>query len=193
MSTDIRSDDLTKELVTSAHFNLAKVQEILEKYPDMLEVAFPWRENDPETPIQAAAHMGNVPIAEYLLSKGAPLAIYTAAMLGRTADVKRLLNEDPANAKLDGAHGIPLMSHVALSGNTEIAELVLAAGANTGLSFALHAAVSREHINMVKWLLEHGAIDFTVKDFQGNTPLAYAVEHGLDEIAQLLRDAGAVE
>jgi ankyrin repeat protein len=191
MPTAISSDDPVKEFVTAAHFNLEKVQEMLHKQPELLEIAYPWREDDPETAIMAAAHMGSRPIAEFLLEKGAPLAIYTAAMLGLKDEVRRLLDEDPANAKQYGAHFIPLMSHVALSGDTEIAEMVYAEGGTEGISFALHAAVAGGHFAMTQWLLDHGANDLNVKNFQEKTPLQVAEERGLDDIITLLKKYGA--
>lgn len=191
MPTRIDNSDTVKDFVTAAHFNFDKVQEMLAVDPDLLEAAYPWQENDPETAIMAAAHMGNVPMAEFLLEQGAPLAIYTAAMLGRKEDVAHLLVQDAANAKQGGAHGIPLMSHVALSGDTDIAEMVFAAGGTDSLSFALHAAINKGHLKMVKWLIEHGATDFSVKNFQDKTPLQVAVENNFDAIATLLREHGA--
>jgi uncharacterized protein len=191
MPTIISSDEQAKEFVTAAHFNLERVREMLTKQPELLQIAYLWREDDPETAIMAAAHMGNRPIAEFLLEQGAPLAIYTAAMLGRKDDVKRMLDEDPTQAKVHGAHSIPLMSHVALSGDTEIAEMVLARGGDEGLSFALFSAINGGHVNMVRWLLDHGATDLTVKNFQEKTPLQLAEENGLTDIAALLRERGA--
>jgi ankyrin repeat protein len=193
MPTRIDNSDTVKDFVTAAHFNFDKVKEMLAADPDLLEAAYPWQENDPETAIMAAAHMGNVPIAEFLLEQGAPLAIYTAAMLGRKDDVAHLLVQDAANAKQGGAHGIPLMSHVALSGDTDIADMVFAAGGTEGISFALHAAINKGHLNMVKWLIEHGATDFSVKNWQDKTPLQVAVENNFDDIAALLREHGATE
>lgn len=193
MPTRIDTSETVKDFITAAHFNLDKVREMLAADPDLLEAAYPWQENDPETAIMAAAHMGNVPIAEFLLDQGAPLAIYTAAMLGRKEDVAHLLAQDAANAKQGGAHGIPLLSHVALSGDTAIADMVFAAGGTEGLSFALHAATGKGHLKMVEWLIEHGATDLNVKNWQDQTPLQVAVENNFDEIAAVLRDHGAAE
>jgi ankyrin repeat protein len=185
---NVSSSDDVKAFVTAAHFSLEKVKQTLVERPDLLNVAYLWQEGDAETAIQAASHMGSVEIAEYLLEHGAPLEIYTAAMLGRVNDVRLMLADDPANAKMRGAHGIPLMTHVALGGSLEIAELVLNAGGTEGISFALHGAIARCDTEMVRWLLDHGATDLNVKNYQDRTPLEVAVDNGCDEIAVILRE-----
>jgi ankyrin repeat protein len=190
---NVSSTDDVKAFVTAAHFSLEKVKQTLAERPDLLNSAYLWQEGDAETAIQAASHMGSVEIAEFLLEQGATLAIYTAAMLGRANDVRLMLADDPANAKIRGAHGIPLMTHVALGGSIEIAEMILAAGGTEGISFALHGAIARCDTDMVRWLLDHGATDLNVKNYQDKTPLEVAIDNGCDEIAVILRDrAGAV-
>jgi ankyrin repeat protein len=191
LQSNVSSTEEVKAFVTAAHFSLDKVKQILAEQPDLLNVAYLWQEGDAETAIQAAAHMGSVEIAEYLLEHGAPLEIYTAAMLGRVDGVRLMLADDPANAKRRGAHSIPLMTHVALGGNLEIAELVLSSGGNEGISFALHGAIARCDTDMVRWLLDHGATDLDVRNYQDKTPLEVAVENDCDEIAVLLRERGA--
>src|SRR2546422_216402 len=101
--------ELIRDFVIASHMDLEKVKRMYEEHPALLNAAHPWKESDHETAVQAAAQMGNVAVAEYLLSKGAPLEICTAAMLGRTEDVKRLLSRDPKDIGATGAHGIPLL------------------------------------------------------------------------------------
>src|SRR4051794_33375636 len=96
--------ELVQELVNNAHGNLARVKEILGEHPELLNERSPLD----ESPLAAAAHVGNRPIAEYLLSLGAPLDVCTAAMLGRRDTVSEMLERDPGQAKALGAHGIPL-------------------------------------------------------------------------------------
>lgn len=193
MPATIRTDDDAKDFVTAAHFSLEKVQQLLAADPALLDVAYLWREDDPETAIQAAAHMGNHPIAEYLLAQGAPLAIYTAAMLGRVDDVRQMLDADASRTRQRGAHGFTLMWHVALSGHEDLATLVYDRGAREGFSHALHAAISQGHAGMVDWLLHHGADDLMIQDFRGRTPLQAALEAGHESIAGMLRHHGARE
>lgn len=186
--SNIDSTETARAFVTAAHFSLDKVKQMLTEQPDLLHVAYLWQEGDAETAIQAAAHMGSVEIAEYLLEQGAPLEITAAAMLGRADDVRLMLADDPANAKRRGAHNIPLMTHVALGGSLEIAEMVLTAGGDEEISFALHGALARCDTDMVRWLLDHGATDLNVKNYQDKTPLDVAVENGCHEIVRLIEE-----
>ena len=85
---------LIDELVGNAHGNMARVQEILTAHPELVNAASRWG----ETPVQAAAQMGDRAMTEYLLGLGAPLDICTAAMLGRGDIVEVMLATDPAQA-----------------------------------------------------------------------------------------------
>ena len=182
-----------REFVIACHGDLEKVKRMLSVSPELLDAAYPWKDNDRETPIQAAAQVGNSAIAEYLLEKGAPLEICTAAMLGRKDDVERLLAEDPDSIRATGAHGIPLLTHAAFSSNLELLQILFQHGPETGVSSAFHNAVSKGYYDIVRWLLENGRPDLGWKNFQGKTALAVATERKHDAIAQLLRDHGATE
>ena len=184
------SPDLVEEFVIAAHSDLPRVQELYEQEPGLLNI--PWARFD-ETALGAASHMGDRPIAEYLLDKGAPMTVCTAAMLGMTERVQEYLDADPSLANARGAHGIPIMFHAAMSGNTDVTELLLAHGGGEGMSDALHGAINYGHKDMVVWLLAHGADDVNVLNFEDKTPLAVAMEKGYGEIAELLRQHGGVE
>jgi uncharacterized protein len=188
MSTIVPSPaEEIREFVIAGHGNLEKVKEMLSERPDLLNLSHEWGPNDTETALQAAAHVGNRDIAEYLLTQGAPLDICTAAMLGRQQDVQHLLQEETTLINATGAHGIPLMAHVALSGNVNLAQMLTQNGAKTGMSMALSNAVSKGHVEMTRWLLENGDPDVEWKNFQGKTALQIAIEQDSAEIAELLR------
>ena len=91
--------DQLREFVIAGHGDLHKVQAMLADCPTLLNATYEWKENDTETAIQAAAHVGNVAVAEFLLAQGAPLEICTAAMLGRIPDVDQLLRNDLTNSR----------------------------------------------------------------------------------------------
>jgi ankyrin repeat protein len=107
-------------------------------------------------------------------------------MLGRQEEVERLLAEDPQKIHARGAHGIPLLAHAALSGNVDLARLLVSRGAREGMSYALSNAVNRGDPGMTRWLLENGAPDLQWKNYQGKTALEIAVDRGFSEIAGLL-------
>jgi ankyrin repeat protein len=185
--------DVIREFVLAGHFSLEKVQQMLSERPDLLNRHFEWRPNDTETAIQAAAHVGNRAIAEYLLEQGASLEICTAAMLGRQAEVERQLQENPAKIDLSGAHGIPLLTHAALSGDVALVEMLTRRGATEGVSSALSMAVNKGHLDMTQWLLENKSPDLGWKNYEEKTALTIATERGNTEIADLLRKHGATE
>ncbi len=186
--------EFIREYVIAAHFDLARVKELLAEHPALLNVAFQWGEDDFEDGLGAASHVGNRAIAEFYLAQGVPLTICTAAMLGRVHDVKKFLNDDPSLATAKGAHKITLLFHTAMSGKTEIANLLVERGGGEGATHAIHGAINFGHLDMTRWLLEHGAKDdVEVLNYEGKTPLQKASELGHTEIADLLRSYGATE
>jgi uncharacterized protein len=185
--------EIIREFVIAAHFNLEKVRAMSADKPALLTVQHQWGENDYEDGLGAAAHVGNRPIAEFFLEQGVPISICAAAMLGRTDEVAAFIRADAAQANARGAHQIPILFHAALSGQTDLTTLLLDAGCNEGFDDALHAAIMRGHPDMVNWLLEHGASDLQVLNYEGKTPLKKAVELGHTAIADVLRSRGAVE
>lgn len=176
---------LIDELVGAAHGNMARVQEILGAHPELVDAAARWG----ETPVQAAAQMGDRAMAEYLLEMGAPLDICTAAMLGRGDVIDAMLTADPTQAKAEGAHGLPVLYYPVAHGELAIAERLLAAGAlvnaGNGIATPLHSAVMFNQPVMARWLLDQGA-DRGATDYNGQTPLQMADEKGLDEMVALL-------
>lgn len=184
------SPDLVREFVIAGHGNLEKVNEMLGSTPELLNAANEWSPGDRESAIQAAAHVGSVTVAEYLLSQGAPLEICTAAMLGRRQEIERMLAAEPSLTRAKGAHGIPLLTHAALSGDTGVVQMLFERGAREGASAALSNAVGKGHREVVRWLLERASPDLGWKNFQGKTALAIAEERGHEEIAHMLREHG---
>lgn len=181
--------EVVKAFVIAAHGDLDRVQQMLAEEPGLLNVPHPWSETDWETPVAAAAHVGNRPIAEFLLEQGAPLEICTAAMLGRREEVSQMLATDPAQAQARGAHSIPLMSHVALGGDVAVAEMILAQGAQGTdvMDAALHMAVAAGQEEMVRWLLENNLADVNRRNSQGQTLLEIAEQQRRETMADLLR------
>ncbi|MEA2573038.1 MAG: uncharacterized protein QOH93_336 [Chloroflexia bacterium] len=189
-TTNELSQELVEQFVIAAHSDEEKVREMHAQQPYLVNAT--WEKFD-ETALQAASHMGNRSIARYLISQGAHADITTHAMLGDAEQVARCLEADPSQATAKGAHGITVMYHAALSGKPEIAELLVAHGGGEGINHALHAAVGFGHLDMVRWLLENGAQNVNVLDFENKTPLSVALANGHTEIADLLREHGGTE
>ena len=183
------ADESVREFMIAAHQDLERVKTVLAEHPELLNIRYRWGEGNTETPLGAAAHVGNREIAEYLLAQGAPLTICAAATLGRAGDVARFLEEDPAQAQATGAHNIPLMLHVALGGRVDIAQMVVTHGGGgaAALNLLLHVATARGEKELVAWALVQGA-DPAATNNKGQTPLQVAREQGHEEIAALLAE-----
>lgn len=176
-----------REFVIAGHWDLPKVKAMLAEHPQLLHAKQQWADNDFETAIQAASHAGSPHVALFLLEQGAPMAIYTAAMLGRKDTVQDLLRTDPDQINAVGAHGIPLLPHAAFSGNVELVEMLYEGGAKSGVSMALSNAVGHGHAKVVRWILAHGNPKLDWKNYEGKTALDIAAERGHQEILDMLR------
>jgi hypothetical protein len=114
---------LVREIVGASHGNFARVREAVEKQPALARASVDWGFGDWETCIDAAAHVGNKPIAEFLLSHGARPTIFSAAMMGQLDAVKAFVAARPGIQRTLGPHGITLMSH-ARAGGADAAAVV---------------------------------------------------------------------
>lgn len=116
--------DLVREMVGVSHFNIDRVRELLEMHPALVNAAWDWGFGDWETALGAAAHTGRREIAELLLSRGARLDLFAAAMLGHLSVVRSIIETSPGIQRTRGPHGIPLLDHAEAGG--EPAEAVVA-------------------------------------------------------------------
>src|SRR6478736_8808098 len=110
------SAELVLDFVKNAHGNFERVKELLEKNPTLLNATWDWGNGDFESGMEAAGHTGRVQIAEYLLSKGARMNIFCAAMLGRMDIVKPTLEAYPNLKSSKGPHGLALIHHAEKGG-----------------------------------------------------------------------------
>jgi uncharacterized protein len=178
-----------KAFVIAGHGNLEKVKTMLEAEPQLLNQAFEWRPGDFETALQGAAHVGNVDIAEFLLQKGAPLELPSAAMLGRKDFIEQMLEANPEAINTTGAHGITLLTHAALSGDVSLVSSLYERGATTGADMATNLAVDCGYREVVQFLLETAKPDLTWKNFKGLNALEVAREGNDAELIALLEGA----
>lgn len=114
---------LVHEFVLKAHADLERVQQLLEQEPLLVNAVTDWGGGDWETGLGSAAHMGNRPIATYLIEHGARIDIFAAAMLGHLDIVKAIITQYPAMRHARGPHTIPLIAH-AEAGGTEAADVL---------------------------------------------------------------------
>ena len=130
-------------MVTVAHFDLKRVQELVEARPSLANAAWDWGFGDWESALGAASHMGNRPMAEYLISRGARPTIFSAAMLGQLDVVKAFVAAQPSVQQIRGPHGISLLAHARAgqAGASRVLEYLQSLGdADQAVSVALPEA-----------------------------------------------------
>jgi hypothetical protein len=103
-------------MVTVSHFSLSRVQEFVEARPSLARAAWDWGFGDWETALGAASHMGNRPIAEYLIGKGARPSLFSAAMMGQLDVVRAFVAAQPGVQRIRGPHSISLLAHAQAGG-----------------------------------------------------------------------------
>lgn len=146
-------DDAVREIVGVSHSNLARVKELVTARPALARAGWDWGFGDWETAIDAASHVGNKPIVEYLLANGARPTIFTAVMLGQIATVKAMFAALPAYQRTRGPHGLTMMVHARAGGegNTEMVKYLESLGdadpqyANLPLTDAEQVAIAGDY------------------------------------------------
>ena len=118
-----QTPELVREMVTVSHFDLNRVKELVEARPSLARAAWDWGFGDWETALGAASHMGNRGIAEYLIQKGARPSLFSATMLGQVDVVKAFVAAQPGVQRIEGPHGISLLSHAKAGGEASRAVL----------------------------------------------------------------------
>ena len=108
--------EIVKEFVTVAHGKFDRMKEMLENDHLLLHVSNDWGGGDYESAIEAAGHVGNKEIANYLLAKGARYNIYLACMLGHLETVKNVLTFNSSLLNSKGPHGFTMLHHAKQGG-----------------------------------------------------------------------------
>jgi Ankyrin repeats (many copies) len=186
---------LVAAFVGAGHNNLSRVRGMIAQEPTLVFATWDWGGGDWETALGGASHTGHREIALYLLSQGARIDAYCAAMLGERDVMFALLKANPSVATTKGPHGYTLLFHAAISGEVAIAEALkpLLSPNAKDYNQALSAAARDGRLEMTKWLLENGVTDPNVPDGFNKTALMFAIEKKFSEIEALLRSHGAGE
>jgi len=108
--------EMVREMVIVSHYDLKRVRELVEARPALAGAAWDWGFGDWENALGAASHMGNRPIAEYLIGKGARPSLFSAAMLGQLEVVKAFVAAQPGVERIRGPHSISLLAHAKVGG-----------------------------------------------------------------------------
>jgi ankyrin repeat protein len=186
--------DFINEFVRLAHFDADRVKHLMKIAPGLIGARATWD----ESAVEAASHMGLVPLARHLADHGAPVSTCTATLLGLQDRVEALVKSDAACLRERGAHDIALLAYTAYGDQRpEIADFLLRSGAGVearafGLT-TLHIAASKGHIQLADILLAHGAdVNASAKSRgEATTPLAAAVKGKRDQMVEFLKSRGA--
>src|SRR5258708_38611048 len=104
-----RGIELGRMFVANGHGDVDAVRSALEDEPTLANAAWDWGGGDWETALGAAGHMGRRDIAELLMTHGARIDLFVAAMLGEIEIVIAILEAHPEMRDSLGPHGIPLL------------------------------------------------------------------------------------
>ena len=180
---------LINEFVIVSHFSPERMQKLLRQCPDLLNT----RSSFDELAVEAGAHSGRQDIAGFLLDRGAPYSICTAAMFGETKVVKRMIEEDSARIRERGPHDFLITFYPAFgTGSIEVMEILAARGADLASNVrernALHVAAEFGQIDLSLYLVSKGLNPrqkaFTFKGYLDAIELARDSKH--PELANML-------
>lgn len=102
---------MAQDFVIYAHSDLEMTKKLYEREPNLLNATMDWGNGDWENALGGASHMGRKDIVKFLLSKGARMDLFCAAMMGQLEVVKSMLTLEPALIDARGPHGFNLHFH----------------------------------------------------------------------------------
>lgn len=197
----------TSFLATAVVRNHIDVVEVLLKHHSDL---IPQDDTQNQTSLLFAISKGYIDIAEVLLQHGARIEylpqekqyspLHLACISGNINTVTFLLSKK-ANVNIEDSNGITPLHYAVRRGQENIVKSLLEHGAdftkNNKHDSILHGAVAGRNVRIAEMILEKicgdelfkGCID--VGDAEGDTPLMWAAESGLEEMVELLLKNGA--
>lgn len=142
-----------------------------------------------------ATFRSNAQLVDILVEHGGRYTIQEAVALGRAADVRKMLGDDPSLVSRKHLEGKTLAALALERGNEELAMLLLEKGADLSVvtdrgESLLHLAAMGGSAPMVRYLIDHGA-DVMARDAAGDTPLHETTYSDRDQAAALLIAAGS--
>jgi ankyrin repeat protein len=168
------------------------IEGLLKEDPGLLGAAAP----NGSSAILLSAYYGHPDLANVFIANGAKLDIYEASTIGDLQRVRKLVDADPESVNSFAPDGFYPLGLAAFFGHPEIVLFLLDHGAQVGLAArnsqrvtALHGAVARRDVDIVKLLLEHGA-DPNARQERGFVPLHEAAAGGKEAIVHLLVEYG---
>ena len=173
--------------------DVAKVAELLGEDPSLVNA----KSEKGESAILTAQYRMQRGVVELLLRNGAALTLHEACAVGALEKARDMVDSDPASVNTLAADGFPPLALASFFGHTEVAELLLARGAQANTAStnsmkvtALHAAAAGRHVAICAMLLQHGA-DPNARQHGGFTPLHAAAANGQEDLVRMLLERGA--
>jgi ankyrin repeat protein len=156
------------------------------------------RDGEGLTPVIQARYWFKRSALDRLLAvRGDDLDIFEAAVTGRADLVRSHLARDSGLARAWSPDGYTALHYPAFFGGVDVAEALLAAGAdveavsrNAMGARPLHSAAAGRHLDVSRLLIERSA-DVNASQHGGFMPLHQAAQHGDGELAEVLLAAGA--
>jgi ankyrin repeat protein len=115
--------NLVRDFVGAGHNKFDVVRQMLADSPNLLYANWDWGGGDFENALEAAGHVGNKEIANFLIEKGARANLFVMTMLGKTEVVKTFIEANPAYLTARGPHGYTFLHH-AQRGEEDAKELL---------------------------------------------------------------------
>ncbi|XP_073173122.1 E3 ubiquitin-protein ligase MIB2 isoform X5 [Lepidochelys kempii] len=154
-------------VVEAAHGNAVKVEDLVQKYPDKVDI-----KNQGRTALQVAAHLGRVEVVKILLQAN-------------------------ANIDLRDEEGDAALHYAAFGNQAEVVHVLVSQGANANLlnnakCTAFYVAVNKGFTEIVRILCEHNC-DVNLPDSFDDTPLHYAITADLKNIIEILTEVPNID
>lgn len=147
--------------------------------------------------ILQAVYQGRQDVVAALLAAGVSLNIFEAAATGQTAQLQKLIEQDPSLVNTYSSDGFTPLGLATFFGHAETVDALLAAGAEVNAAYRetmkltpLGSAMAVGRNDIARTLIAHGA-DVNVKAVNDLRPLHTAAARGNLESATLLLDHGA--
>lgn len=114
---------MAQDFVIYAHSDLDMTTKLLDREAGLLNATIDWGNGDWETALGGSSHMGRRDIVEFLLSRGARMDLFCAAMMGQLEAVRSFLTLQPSLIDAKGPHGFSLHMHAQAGGDESKATL----------------------------------------------------------------------
>jgi ankyrin repeat protein len=189
------SDETTKKLLEAIRAgNKAEVDALLSSEPGLLGFTAP----NGSSVLLLAAYYGHGELAEVFMRHGAKPDVFEASALGDLETVRNLAGGDSRSVNAFAKDGFYPLGLAAFFGHRATTEFLLKKGANVNTAArnaqkvtALHGAVARRDVAIVKMLLKAGA-DPNARQERGFVPLHDAAANGNSALVELLLKHGAL-